>query len=115
MVAEYDSVHHLVAYLEDLSHTETMIRVFSEVARQFPYSGTASSVGSGRILFATVAILISLLSFFYRPYLGGRRRSPAGEKRCDPRNQNPRIKKAPTGQTACGILAGLLLTCWYII
>jgi hypothetical protein len=60
---ESDSVHHLVAYQEDLSHTETMIRVLSEVARQFPYSGTAASVGSGRILFATVSILITAFIF----------------------------------------------------
>ena len=40
-----------------------MIRVLSEVARQFPYSGTAASVGSGRIIFATVSILITAFIF----------------------------------------------------
>lgn len=48
-----------------MSHTEMMIRVLSEVARHFPYSGTAASVGSGRILFATVSILIT--SFIFLP------------------------------------------------
>jgi hypothetical protein len=45
------------------SKLEVMMRVLSDIARQFPYSGTAASIGSGRILFATVSILITAFIF----------------------------------------------------
>lgn len=48
---------------EDLSRLEMIMMVLSQVARQFPYSGTAASVGSGRILFATISILITAFIF----------------------------------------------------
>ena len=48
---------------EETSDVELIIRILSTVALQFPYSGTAASVGSGKILFATVAILITAFIF----------------------------------------------------
>ena len=45
------------------SKLEVMMRVLTHIARQFPYSGTAASIGSGRILFATVSILITAFIF----------------------------------------------------
>ena len=48
---------------DQTSNLEVILRVLSQVARQFPYSGTAASVGPGRILFATVSILITAFIF----------------------------------------------------
>ena len=45
------------------SKLEVMMRVLTHIAHQFPYSGTAASIGSGRILFATVSILITAFIF----------------------------------------------------
>jgi hypothetical protein len=45
------------------SKLEITIRVLSQVAHQFPYSGTAASIDSGRIFFATVSILITAFVF----------------------------------------------------
>lgn len=49
--------------LEESSKLEVTIRVLSGIAYQFPYSGTAASVGSGKILFATVSIIITAFIF----------------------------------------------------
>ena len=48
---------------DESSSLEIAIRVLSGIARHFPYSGTASSVGSGKILFATISILITAFIF----------------------------------------------------
>jgi len=48
---------------EDLSDLETAIRVVGDISLTFPYSGTAASVGGGRVLFATVSILITAFIF----------------------------------------------------
>eukprot|EP00980_Cylindrotheca_fusiformis_P029885 scaffold24008_cov132-Cylindrotheca_fusiformis.AAC.3 len=48
---------------EDASHLETAVRVLSQVAQTFPYSGTAASVGGGRVFFATISILITAFIF----------------------------------------------------
>lgn len=48
---------------EDVSQLETAVRVLSQVALTFPYSGTAASVGGGRVFFATVSILITAFIF----------------------------------------------------
>ncbi|KAL3931736.1 MAG: hypothetical protein SGBAC_011169 [Bacillariaceae sp.] len=48
---------------EDLSELETAIRIVGEISLTFPYSGTAASVGGGRVLFATVSILITAFIF----------------------------------------------------
>jgi hypothetical protein len=52
-----------IAQEEDVSEVETAIRVLSQVAVTFPYSGTAASVGAGRVFFATVSILITAFIF----------------------------------------------------
>jgi hypothetical protein len=49
--------------VDQTSNLEVILRVLTQVARQFPYSGTAASIGSGRILFATVSILITAFIF----------------------------------------------------
>jgi hypothetical protein len=48
---------------DDSSRLEIAIRALSGIARHFPYSGTAASVGSGKVLFATVSILITAFIF----------------------------------------------------
>lgn len=48
---------------EDISDLEIAIRVVGEISLTFPYSGTAASVGGGRVLFATVSILITAFIF----------------------------------------------------
>lgn len=48
---------------EDLSGLEIAIRVVSQISLTFPYSGTAASVGGGRVLYATVSILITAFIF----------------------------------------------------
>ncbi|CAJ1959140.1 unnamed protein product [Cylindrotheca closterium] len=48
---------------EDLSGLEIAIRVVGDISLTFPYSGTAASVGGGRVLFATVSILITAFIF----------------------------------------------------
>lgn len=48
---------------DETSKLELIIRVLSGVAQQFPYNGTAASVGSGKVLFATVSILITAFIF----------------------------------------------------
>jgi hypothetical protein len=47
----------------DVSQLETAVRVLSQGALAFPYSGTAASVGGGRVFFATVSILITAFIF----------------------------------------------------
>lgn len=53
----------MISGVEDNSSIELTIQVLSSIARQFPYSGTAASVGSGKVLFATVSILITAFIF----------------------------------------------------
>ncbi len=48
---------------DEKSKLELIIRVLSGIAEQFPYNGTAASVGSGKVLFATVSILITAFIF----------------------------------------------------
>ena len=46
---------------DDYSGLEMLLHLLSQVAQQFPYSGTAASVGSGRIIFATSEFLAFVL------------------------------------------------------
>lgn len=48
---------------EDPSDLETAIQVISQISLTFPYSGTAASVGGGRVLFATISIVITAFIF----------------------------------------------------
>ena len=60
---ELDNEEDSMVQEEDASQVEMAIRILSQVAVTFPYSGTAASVGAGRVFFATVSILITAFIF----------------------------------------------------
>lgn len=60
------------------STIDVMLSVLAKVSERFPYSGTAASIGPGKIVYATVCGLIAAFIFLPSAEVSNRRNRPSG-------------------------------------